>query len=265
MLTTRIRFALIAIGVSFASQSLWSQSAKLTGYVRDHRDSAPINGVEVVIAKLNKTTTSNSEGKYEISGLPPGAQINAIYKKAGYNSCADVVKLTGETTEHNVPLFQDLPLDAYWNGYLDSVQTAAGGEDTQRRHIEYLKAWQLVDDSTISPEAKATAAHKFVSRLDRSKLGGNPIPITLAAYSTVDRDRISDTKVEFRSAITKSGTLEGKVAMVPGNVAADIAAQQIGEEKAPPKLNFLTSFERVYGKIAYDELTVKTTNSSSCR
>jgi hypothetical protein len=260
MSNMQFRSAVLAIVISLCLPSLWCQQATLTGVILDHKDSKPIESAEVVIANSTKSATSNSEGKYVISGLPLGGKVKAVYKAGGYGARPEDITLTNENTEHNEALDQDVVLVSYWDGLADTL-VKSGSRDGQTRSKEFWAAWKEVDDSTLSPEAKAAAARSFLKVLGPGLASpADPDAAnSLRAYSTVEGNRISDAKVDFQTAITGTGTLRGKNALVPGNVAADIAAQQINVKGSPevPK-DFLGDFKVVYGAKAASALVDKT-------
>jgi hypothetical protein len=259
MATMQFRSAFPAIVISLYLPSLWCQQATLTGIIRDHKTNKPLDGAGVIIANSTKTATSNSEGEYRVSGLPLGGKVMAVYKMDGYGARLEEITLTKQNTEHDEPLYQDLVLVSDWDGVTRTL-AASSAKDPATRRSGFWAAWKEVDDSSLSPEAKAAAAHSFLKVLGPGLAGATDpdSASSLRAYSTIDRSRISDAKADFQTAITGTGTLRGKNALVPGNVAADIAAQQINEQGSPevPK-DFLGDFRVVYGAKAASALVDK--------
>jgi hypothetical protein len=259
MSTMPFRYIFSALVISLGLPSLWCQQATLTGIIRDHQSKKPIESAEVAIANSTKTATSNSEGKYVVSGLPLGAKVEAVYKAGGYGARPVEITLTQATTEHDEALYQDLVQVSYWDDVANTLVKPGAGTG-QTRSNEVWAEWKKVDGSTLSPEAKAVAARSFLKVLG-SGLEGAKDPdsaTSLSAYSTVDQNRISDAKADLQTAIQGNGTLRGRNALVPGNVAADIAAQQIILKKGSdvPK-DFLGDFKDVYGAKATTTLIDK--------
>jgi len=64
-----------------------SGQAALVGTIRDDSSKAPVAGVEVVIQALNKTSTTDSAGRFSLSGLAHGAH-SVLVRSIGYRPIA---------------------------------------------------------------------------------------------------------------------------------------------------------------------------------
>jgi hypothetical protein len=61
---------------------------------------------------------------------------------------------------------KDIPLQVYWTDVSKAVQGDAGKTQPQA----YRTAWKGVDGSTLSAEAKSSAAHAFAAKLSPEAL-----------------------------------------------------------------------------------------------
>jgi len=246
-------FSLAAI-ITSATPS-WCEEAKLTGYVRDKRNNSPINGADVMIAATKRTATTNSDGRYVVTGLPRGQKVRAVYRKGGYEAKPQDVVLSAEENTVTVELRRDIDDAAYWTDVFKSVkqkaESSGGGPEI------YAQEWKDVEDSTLSPETKAMAARQLLGIM--SPVRPSETPETLTAYGKIDALQIYAAQAEFHKAIEVDGHLrlndatdpKGTVRLHP-KVAADIAAKQIEDAPAVSKKTgtFLTDFEHIYGKEA---------------
>lgn len=83
------------------SASLSAQGV-LTGVIRNDSTGAPLAGVEVLINGTSFRTESNAQGRYLLSGLPPGTRA-AFFRLVGYLPIReDVLLRFGDTTRVNV-------------------------------------------------------------------------------------------------------------------------------------------------------------------
>jgi hypothetical protein len=123
----------------------------------------------------------------------------------------------------------------------------------------YGEAWKGVDGSTLSAEAKSSAAHAFAAKLSPKALAA--LASSFQDYSKTDLDSILKAKEEFGYAIDGNVKLQGQKRVVPGNVAADIAAQQLYRRNNSAEIpdNFLKDFKGIYGDKAANMLKDKVT------
>jgi len=259
MKKVRIQFASVAVAL-LCCGPVWSQTATLTGYVLDRENDQPIDGARVSIVGSPRPVLSNGDGKYTIPGLTRGKKVSVTYAADGYGTPEkpDEVSLDKNPTEHTIHLYKNIPLQAYWIDVSKAVQGEA--EDTQpqiRWHV-YGEAWKDVEGSTLSAEAKWSAAHAFAAKLSPEAFAALA---SFQAYSKTDLDSILKAKDEFGIAIDGNLKLQRQKAVVPGSVAADIAAQQLYRRNSPAEIpdNFFQDFKGIYGDKAANMLKDKVT------
>jgi len=80
------RFGLWAVVLLLQPGALSAQAA-LTGTVRDDSSKTPVAGVEVVIQALNKTSTTDSAGRFALGGLAHGTH-SVLVRAIGYRPIA---------------------------------------------------------------------------------------------------------------------------------------------------------------------------------
>jgi iron complex outermembrane recepter protein len=95
---------------------------KITGKITDH-DNLPLAGATVFIPDLKKGTISNSEGKYELTGLPNG-KITVQCSFIGYINAIETIELKGEAAELNIKLKNTIieAGEVVISGYYNSTQ-----------------------------------------------------------------------------------------------------------------------------------------------
>lgn len=77
---------------------------KITGKIVD-QDNLPLVGANIFVPDMNKGTTSNNNGMYELSNLPNG-KIKIQYSALGCINLIETVVLKGESLELNIVLSQ---------------------------------------------------------------------------------------------------------------------------------------------------------------
>lgn len=82
----RGHYGLLAVSLCFASSRLAAQAA-LVGTVREDSSKTPVAGVEVVIQALNKTSTTDSAGRFALGGLARGTH-SVLVRAIGYRPIA---------------------------------------------------------------------------------------------------------------------------------------------------------------------------------
>ncbi len=75
---------------------------KITGKITD-QDNLPLIGVSIFVPDMNKGTTSDNIGAYELSNLPNG-KIKIQFSFLGYTNRIETVELKGESLELNIKL-----------------------------------------------------------------------------------------------------------------------------------------------------------------
>ncbi len=92
------------ICVTILSYHISNAQNKITGKITD-QDNLPLVGVSIFIPDMNKGTTSNNNGTYELSNLPNG-KIKIQYSALGYANRIITVELNGESLDLNIILSQ---------------------------------------------------------------------------------------------------------------------------------------------------------------
>ena len=201
------------------------------------------------IEMTEKRATANEDGEFEIVGLAQGAKIRAIYKQRGYGSTSATYILNGRKTVVSVHMFNDVSRESdYWSTAAKTIQKQAQGSEPAAK--AYNNVWGQVNNSTISPEAKADAAHEF-----RKLYGKAPIPDSLIEYYELDPNTIANARENFTEI------LAGKLAFIQNPklkpaVAADIPAKQAYQAGKLPD-GFVTAFQNIDGSLAATDLKNK--------
>lgn len=105
----------------------------ISGKITDP-DNLPLTGVSVFVPEMNKGTTSNSNGVYELSNLPNG-KIKIQFSALGFTNRIETVVLQGKILELNIVLSQTA-LE------LEEIVVSGGYNSTQHENavkIEVLK------------------------------------------------------------------------------------------------------------------------------
>lgn len=101
-----VRFVAIALALGFAAVPLGAQSPRtgtLTGRVLDEAG-VPVANVEVAIAKVERTTRTDSVGKFTLALMPPG-QYDLVLRRVSYAPMVFVIAVSaGDTTEAEVKM-----------------------------------------------------------------------------------------------------------------------------------------------------------------
>ena len=102
--TGAVRFSFLAL-ISFSAQDLSAQSGQVDGLVRDRLGNG-ISGVEVRVVESGARTSTDSEGRFRLRGLPDSI-VTLEARKPGYLGSTAVVELRsgsiGNTTITLVP------------------------------------------------------------------------------------------------------------------------------------------------------------------
>jgi Carboxypeptidase regulatory-like domain len=210
------------------STFLWGEQVSLFGSVLDKRDGSPIEGVDVRIGNKPKAT-SNDQGRYLVPGLQPNQKITVVCRKGGYVELRpQVVQLVSPKTEYNPWLFKDDDDIAYWHdwsaGVLASVQKQTSDPRVQSKL--YAQEWKDIEESSLSPAAKGTAARQLGDVLPPKV----SVPPSLLAYRQVDNKMIEVAQSKFHLVLTGDEALRNVHFDIPGTVAADVAAKQVGAQ-----------------------------------
>jgi iron complex outermembrane recepter protein len=95
---------------------------KITGKITD-QDNLPLPGSTIFIPDLNKGTSINMDGKYELKNLPDG-KLTIQFSFIGYVNAIETVELKGEVFELNIKL-KNTTIEAgevIISGYYNSTQ-----------------------------------------------------------------------------------------------------------------------------------------------
>lgn len=101
-----IRFIAIALALVVAGVPLGAQSRRpgtLVGRVLDEAG-VPVANVEVAIAKIERTTRTDSAGNFMLTSVPPG-QYDLAFRRVSYTPLIFMIDVTaGDTTEAEVKM-----------------------------------------------------------------------------------------------------------------------------------------------------------------
>jgi hypothetical protein len=190
------RFALLFVVISLAHVSVFAQqasSATLTGAITDPRG-ASVSGVTVtathVATGIKRETTTNEDGLYVLSNLPPG-EYTVRLKMPGYGTEVErrgVILKVGQTVTLNVPV-QDLILDPVQvqveeyrplidgtSSLIDSVIESREVESLPLNGRNFLELAFLVPGNAPAPNFDPTKTNTVViSSAGQLGRGGNVI------------------------------------------------------------------------------------------
>lgn len=130
------------IGVMVLSYHITNAQNKLTGKITD-QDNLPLIGASVFVPDMNKGTTSNINGTYELSNLPNG-KIIIQFSALGYTNRIETVELNENSLELNITLKQTI-LE------LEEIVVSGGYNSTQHENavkIDILKLDPLKTTNT---------------------------------------------------------------------------------------------------------------------
>ena len=114
---------------------------KITGKITD-QDNLPIVGANIFVPDMNKGTTSNNNGTYELSNLPNG-KIKIQFSYIGYGNCVESVVLNGKSLELNIALTQTA-IEA------EEVVVSGGYSSTQHENAVKIDVLKLDPRAIIS-------------------------------------------------------------------------------------------------------------------
>jgi hypothetical protein len=92
------RPCLLVFGSLLFSSALAAQVV-VTGTVRDDSTGRPVAGAEVLIEALGQRVTTNSQGRYTLTGLPTGMRL-VLVRAVGYHPLTAMVQLAAGDTAH---------------------------------------------------------------------------------------------------------------------------------------------------------------------
>jgi hypothetical protein len=247
--------ALFAIVLAGGLAAVWGQSqsqTSLTGNIWEFDGKTPIKTAKVKLGTSPKEYQANEDGVYSIPSLAPGQKIHVTYSAAGYGGRIYDGTLNPGKNRHDVVMSPNGASSAYFVKISNDVKTAQ--VDPQQRRITYGLLWNSLDESWVSPETKASAAHVFGATPEgKGVTSGN-----FMSYMAVDPSALTNAELDIDRALVQNGGLTRK--LVPGNVAADVAADRIHrmKNKEPEHLTtFCDQFQKLYGAQATVDLKSK--------
>ena len=102
-----VTYASISTGIAFAQDDLENQGGTVHGQITDTTEMQnPIAGVKVIILAVDSTeytTTTDIDGEYKRTGIPPGRYLISIYKE-GYGDRIGKPVTIVNGGDHYVPL-----------------------------------------------------------------------------------------------------------------------------------------------------------------
>jgi hypothetical protein len=202
------------------------QHVALKGNIQDACNHLPIDAGAVVV-RDKPIGTSNTDGQYRVEGLQP-RKVKVIYRAAGYGARPYDVSLISPETTQLAELFRDTNDGPYWDhcsaGFRDAVQRQTNDPGVQS--TLYAQHWEAIEASSLSPVVKVSAA-RYLG--DVMPPGVRP-PQGLLAYRQVDNKLIEAAQSKFYVVLRGDGSLRNVHFDIPGTVAADVAAKQVGEQ-----------------------------------
>jgi iron complex outermembrane recepter protein len=117
---------------------------KLTGRVIS-QDSLPLEGVNVIVPEINKGTTTNQNGYYELINLPNG-KVKIQFSMLGHSTKIEPVILEGSTDTINITL-NETAIET------EEIVVTGGYNSTQHENavkIDVLKINQITDKTTTN-------------------------------------------------------------------------------------------------------------------
>ncbi|HNX89516.1 MAG TPA: TonB-dependent receptor [Paludibacteraceae bacterium] len=129
------------ICVMILSYHISNAQNKITGKITD-QDNLPMVGANIFVPDMNKGTTSNNNGTYELSNLPNG-KIKIQFSYIGYGNCVESVVLNGKSLELNIALTQTA-IEA------EEVVVSGGYSSTQHENAVKIDVLKLDPRAIIS-------------------------------------------------------------------------------------------------------------------
>ncbi|HLE83219.1 MAG TPA: TonB-dependent receptor, partial [Thermoanaerobaculia bacterium] len=121
-----------------------AQSGRITGQVVD-TDGHGMGGVAVAIDELGRATISDPNGRYDLSGVPPGTYTVTFTLNENVETVADVVVSAGETAS--------LDYSVAWNVSFADTLTVYSASRRQERIVDAPAAVTHISEEEIEREA----------------------------------------------------------------------------------------------------------------